>query len=206
MFLKILDVHDEVTDDVEFGTCELCFSTGTLYQKIIEVEYDGEVFDIEMGEWSWGDYIEDMIPSINNIIIFNDFVMTQPVIIEKNGYKNTYDIKDIHSTLVSLIEYYDIFHQRNELKGDKLLNDRLMNGVKNGSLTPSNYHNQDGGLQKIMDFIHNHEYYELNWFIYEFVNNGWEYGQTDSEEDQKWEYETMMKYIDKYKSLWGEVQ
>ena len=39
--------------------------------------------------------------------------MTQPVILEKNGYKNTYDIDDIHSTLVSLIEYYDVFHQEN---------------------------------------------------------------------------------------------
>lgn len=205
MFLKILDVHDEVTDDVEFGTCELCFSTGPLYQKFIEVEYDGEIFDVEMGGWSWGDYMDDMVPSINNIIKFNDFVMTQPVILEKKGYKNTYDIDDIHSALVSLIEYYDVFHQQDELKGDELLNDRLINGVKNGALTLSNYHNHDGGLQKIMTFLRNHEYCELNWFIYEFVNVGWEYGRTDSEEDQKWEYEEMMKYIDKYESLLGVV-
>jgi len=205
MFLKILDVHDEVTDDVEFGTCELCFSTGTLYQKFIEVEYDGEVFDVEMGGWSWGDYIEDMVPRINNIIKFNDFVMTQPVILEKNGYKNTYDIDDIHSVLVSLMEYYDVFHQQDELRGDELLNERLMHGVKNGSLSLDNYHNQDGGLQKIMTFLHNYEYYELNWFIYEFVNVGWEYGHTDSEGDQEWQYEEMMKYIDKYESLLGVV-
>ena len=205
MFLKILDVHDEVTDDVEFGTCELCFSVGTLYQKFIEVEYDGEVFDVEMGGWSWGDYIEDMVPNIDNIIKFNDFVMTQPIVLEKNGYNNTYDIDDIHSALVSLIEYYDVFHQQDELKGDELLNKRLMYGVKNGTLSPGNYHNQDGGLQKIMTFIHNHEYYELNWFIYEFVNVGWEYGHTDSEGDQKWQYEKMMKYVDKYLSLLGEI-
>jgi len=205
MFLKILDVHDEVTDDVEFGTCELCFSTGTLYQKFIEVEYDGEVFDVEMGGWSWGDYIEDMVPNIDNIIKFNDFVMTQPIVLDKNGYNNTYDIDDIHSALVSLIEYYDVFHQQDELKGDELLNKRLMYGVKNGTLSLGNYHNQDGGLQKIMTFIHNHEYYELNWFIYEFVNAGWEYGHTDSEGDQKWEYEQMIKYVDKYLSLLGEI-
>lgn len=201
MFLKILDIHNEVTENVEFGTCELCFSTGDLNQQFFEVEIDGEIFDIEMGGWNWGDYFEDSMPEIDNIVKFNDFVMTQPIDLQKKGYNNTYVESEIHDELVALIEYYDIFHQKSLLKGDELLNSRLMNGVKYQLLTLSNYHNQDGGLQKIMTFLHNYEYYELNLFIYNFINIGYEEKIIESDKDQKFEYKRMLEYIDKYLAL-----
>lgn len=75
--MKLIDVREEVEKDVEFGTCELCFSVGDLEKTVYILQDDeGNIHEVEGGEWSWGDYYNN-IDTIENLIDFAGFVSQQ---------------------------------------------------------------------------------------------------------------------------------
>lgn len=201
--IKILDIYDHTEDNVDFGTCELCFSTGSLTTEFIKVEYDSKVYDLELGGWSWGDYIPYMVPNIDNIVKFNDFLITQPVDIKLNKYDSD---DNILTTLTDIMEYYDKFHQRNKVDNwAELLVSRLQEFTKKGLISMSNFKPQEK-LETIVDFLQHHEYYALNSFIDIYVCPEYEYDMDIpvSESDQKWSFIEMCNYINVYNKLVGD--
>lgn len=56
--IKLIDIRIETEEDVQFGTCELCFSVGDLDVSYFVFQDDtGTQKEVEAGYWSWGDYI-----------------------------------------------------------------------------------------------------------------------------------------------------
>ena len=76
--VKLVDFYSEITEDVEFGTCELCFGTSDLHQSwlVFENEYGGRM-EIETGKWFWGDYGE--IYEFKNVVDFGAFILEKKI-------------------------------------------------------------------------------------------------------------------------------
>lgn len=54
--LKLTDFYSD-SYETDFGTCDLCMSTGIHEEEHFVFETsDGTVIDMENGYWSWGDY------------------------------------------------------------------------------------------------------------------------------------------------------
>lgn len=71
--VRLVDFISEVEEDVEFGTCELCFRTSDLHREFFVFKDDeGRELEIETGGWSWGDY--DIYYPIDNIPDFAHFI------------------------------------------------------------------------------------------------------------------------------------
>lgn len=73
--IKLVDIETD-EEEVEFGTCELCFSTGIVDNPVFKfkiVEKDGSEKNISINgyDWDWGDYDE---VSIGNIVDFAAFL------------------------------------------------------------------------------------------------------------------------------------
>ena len=102
MKYKLVDVERIHEDDVEFGTCSLCEWMGSLDYDILKFEdEDKEEYFIATGEWSWGDFYEDI--DIDNYILFAEFVRDREypeVIIDEWGRSNERDI------VVKMVEDY----------------------------------------------------------------------------------------------------
>lgn len=74
MKIKLVDVKID-PHEAQFGTCELCFSTGYVDDPTFIFEDEsGNRFDVEGFWWNWGDYetIE-----IDNVVNFAAFVSKQ---------------------------------------------------------------------------------------------------------------------------------
>ena len=85
MKYKLIDVRTEVEENVEFGTCELCMSVGTLHREIIVLEDEyGKIHEVETGEWDWGDYMT--LIEIENVVDFAAWLSKQDIIVP---YMNT---------------------------------------------------------------------------------------------------------------------
>jgi hypothetical protein len=74
--IKFIDLETE-EEEVEFGTCELCFSTGTVNNPVLTfkvVKEDGseEKLSINGYEWDWGDYNEIDITNLVDFAAFLD--------------------------------------------------------------------------------------------------------------------------------------
>lgn len=66
MKYKLIDVKQQYEKDVQFGTCELCFMTGSLYYSIYVLEDEnGETFELEDGYWSWGQWYDLLDVDVN---------------------------------------------------------------------------------------------------------------------------------------------
>lgn len=64
MKIKLIDVESE-PQEVTFGTCELCMSTGFANEPIFTFLINGIEVEVNGYEWSWGDY--DEVPDVNVI-------------------------------------------------------------------------------------------------------------------------------------------
>jgi hypothetical protein len=78
MNYKLIDVRTESEEEVEFGTCELCMSVGTLEYAVAVVEdEEGNTHEFENGYWSWGSWFEYSYDEIENVIDFASWFSKQ---------------------------------------------------------------------------------------------------------------------------------
>ena len=92
MKYKLIDIKQE-TEEVEFGTCELCMYICDLTtEHYVFEDENGKIITIEGGCWNWGDYINYAYPDIN--------------ILDFAAYISTLDIKDIEEEFVGIIQDY----------------------------------------------------------------------------------------------------
>lgn len=65
MKYKLIDIKQE-TEEVEFGTCELCMWVGDLTtEHYVFEDENGKIITIEGGCWDWGDYINYTYADVN---------------------------------------------------------------------------------------------------------------------------------------------
>lgn len=75
MKLKLIDVRLDEDFHAEFGTCDLCMSTGYAAQPTYIFEDENGIrTEVEGYYWSWGDYDEI---NVNNVIDFAAWVAEQ---------------------------------------------------------------------------------------------------------------------------------
>lgn len=90
--VKLIDVKNKVEEDVEFGTCELCFGIADHHYTVMEFEVDGKLQEVELGMWSWGDYIDCSYEIKDvNILQFAEWLNKQDVKLE-NGIVDCNDV------------------------------------------------------------------------------------------------------------------
>lgn len=100
MKFKLVDVKQEV-ELAEFGTCELCFSTGELEVVFYVIEgEDGVRHELENGEWHWGEYRYHVNSEVKNVIDFASFLSNQ----EYHGDRNRDN--EIISWFFDILEFY----------------------------------------------------------------------------------------------------
>ena len=72
--VKLVVLRSETTYDVQFGTCELCMSTGTLIEEwFVFEDGEGNIHEIATGGWDWGDY--DVYYDVENVADFCQFIL-----------------------------------------------------------------------------------------------------------------------------------
>ena len=98
--IKVIDVGSN-PEEVEFGTCELCFSYGTADNPYMVLEFpDGTQATLETYFWDWGDCFEYRVA---NIVDFSDWLSKQELSDEDvEALKN-----DGKQVLIDLIEEYN---------------------------------------------------------------------------------------------------
>lgn len=74
--IKVIDAGSD-PEWVEYGTCDLCFSTGVADNPWLELEYpDGQTETVDIYYWDWGDYNEAYV---GNIVDFSAWLQEQDV-------------------------------------------------------------------------------------------------------------------------------
>ncbi|MDT2842626.1 hypothetical protein [Vagococcus lutrae] len=97
MKLKLVDVETEIYE-TEFGTCELCMSTGTAYEPTYVFEKEnGDTVKVEGFYWDWGDL---STLDVDNVIDFADYV-------SKKEFEEVTDDEMDYNWLSSLIDEYE---------------------------------------------------------------------------------------------------
>lgn len=108
MAVKLMDIENS-PKVVEFGTCDLCFSTGTVTEPVFVFEdsVTGETRRIEGYYWSWGNYFDVYI---DNVIDFANWV----------NQKENLSINDLNdfSDLQNLVYQYDNSNYDDEEEDD----------------------------------------------------------------------------------------
>ena len=93
MIYKLIDIETE-TEEVEFGTCELCMSIGDLTtDHYVFEDENGVRITVEGGEWDWGEYYYYTHSDIN--------------IVDFAAYVSTLDIEDIDREFYNIIQNYE---------------------------------------------------------------------------------------------------
>lgn len=100
--IKVIDVGTNPEYDVEFGTCELCFSYGVADNPYMVLEFpDGTQVTLDTYYWDWGDYCE---AKVGNVVDFSAWLSEQELSDEDiEGLKNG----DGQHLLISLIDEYN---------------------------------------------------------------------------------------------------
>jgi len=92
MKYKLIDIETE-TEEVEFGTCELCMGIGDLTTESYVFEDEkGEKITVEGGAWNWGDYMRFTCVDVN-VIDFAEYI-------------SGLDIKDIYAEFPSILNEF----------------------------------------------------------------------------------------------------
>ena len=96
MRLKLID-HESVTEETDFGTCDLCAYTGeATFTTLIFQRDDGEILRAETWYWCWGDMFE----------IYIDNVFDFAAWIKDKEFPDDLDITDYY-TLEGVVEDYE---------------------------------------------------------------------------------------------------
>lgn len=72
-------LHDGTEYDVQFGTCDYCFSTGMIEHsnpRFIFRDADGDDLIVDGSLWKWGDYFA---VEIENVVDFGAWLADQDV-------------------------------------------------------------------------------------------------------------------------------
>ena len=76
MKYKVIAFHSDMQEE-ETGTCEVCFGTALVENGYITVEDEnGEVTDIYLTYWKWGDYFTIYI---DNVVDFSAWLQEKEV-------------------------------------------------------------------------------------------------------------------------------
>lgn len=77
MKYKLIDYTTNTKEDVTFGTCEMCMSTGTMTEQFFHIQDEtGKIHKVEGYAWDWGDLCEIYI---DNIPKFAAWLETQDI-------------------------------------------------------------------------------------------------------------------------------
>jgi hypothetical protein len=110
MKYKVIDYVSNV-EEVEFGTCELCFHTGYAEQGHLVIEDElGKKENIPLYEWDWGDCYEIYI---DNVIDFSHWL-------SQRDEPPLEEIDNLFSWLSNLVSDYHEEKRKNKLKHYKL--------------------------------------------------------------------------------------
>lgn len=119
MRYKVIDYVSKV-EEVEFGTCELCFHTGYAEQGYLVIEDElGKKEDIPLYEWDWGDCYEIYI---DNVVDFSHWL-------SQRNEPPLEEIDNLFSWLSNLVSDY---HE--EKRKSKLIHYKLKIVFKNGEI------------------------------------------------------------------------
>lgn len=118
MRLKLID-HESVTEETDFGTCDLCAYTGeATFTTLIFKRDDGEVLRAETWYWCWGDLFEI---DIDNVFDFAAWIKDQnfPDDLDITGYGTLQDVVDDyqdyrHMEQVGIIHLKLVDHEATE--------------------------------------------------------------------------------------------
>lgn len=76
--VRLVSLRSEVDEDALFGTCDLCFHTGSQDIEFFVFENENEErHEIETGYWEWGDYVPYY--HVDNIFNFADFIESKVI-------------------------------------------------------------------------------------------------------------------------------
>lgn len=104
MRLKLID-HESVTEETDFGTCDLCAYTGeATFTTLIFKRDDGEILRAETWYWCWGDLFEI---DIDNVFDFAAWIKDQ-------NFPDDLDITDYY-TLEGVVEDYERYKHMKEV-------------------------------------------------------------------------------------------
>lgn len=77
--VKLVNLRKLTEENVTFGTCDCCMSTGNLDKEWFVFEDEkGEILEIETGDWEYGDY--DVKYEIANIVDFCQFILDKNIL------------------------------------------------------------------------------------------------------------------------------
>ncbi|MDU6681739.1 MAG: hypothetical protein E6468_07825 [Varibaculum cambriense] len=104
MRLKLID-HESVTEETDFGTCDLCAYTGeATFTTLIFKRDDGEILRAETWYWCWGDLFEI---DIDNVFDFAAWI-------KDKEFPEDLDITDYY-TLEGIVEDYERYKHLKEV-------------------------------------------------------------------------------------------
>ena len=98
--IEVIEIGSNPEEEVEFGTCELCFSYGIADNPYMVLEFpDGTKVTLDTYYWDWGDYCE---AKVGNVVDFSAWLSEQELSDEE-----VEALKDNKYVLIRLIEEYN---------------------------------------------------------------------------------------------------
>lgn len=114
MKYKLINYTTNEKEDVTFGTCEMCMSTGSMTEQIFHIQDEyGRVHEVEGHEWDWGDLSEIYIDNIPKFAAWLEKQDIEPPYDDIYGYDygwlnsiadNYYDYSRLYDELLPWID------------------------------------------------------------------------------------------------------
>ena len=110
MKIEILDYQSWEDNEVEFGTCEMCMSTGSaMFEQVLVTQDDGTPYWVNLYAWDYGDLSQI---HIDNIARFAAWLSEQSLDPAEYGHKLSY------YDMVDLVDEYDAAEREEASQGD----------------------------------------------------------------------------------------
>lgn len=111
MKIEILDYQSWEEEEVEFGTCEMCMSTGSaMFEQVLVQHDDGDTYWVDLYAWDYG-HLSQI--HIDNIARFAAWLSEQDLDPAEYGHKlSYYDMED-------LADEYDAAEREEASQGDQ---------------------------------------------------------------------------------------
>lgn len=110
MKIEILDYRSWEEKEVEFGTCEMCMSTGSaMFEQVLAQQDDGTPYWVDLYAWDYGHLLQI---HIDNIARFAAWLSEQDLDPAKYGHELSYYDMEI------LAHEYDAAEREEASQGD----------------------------------------------------------------------------------------